>query len=196
MLHHKLITAACTALRANGSLVHRCVRASRSDGRHEAGCARQVHAQPARIGHRIAAGQEPSPSSYNSPSYARSQDHWSELVPYGEPGLAHRSQPRHHASSPPISSCTIGSLAMVPAGDVHASTHCPQPPAPPGMLIINKQTGQWGTVYKQDMRPGPRGPMKGTTIVTRPSGNDDHLASMTSPAAHTTEMHVKLGDDR
>ena len=55
----------------------------------------------------------------------------------------------------------IGTL-MVPAGTYTLYT-LPEPAGTPWQLIINKQTGQWGTVYKPEMDLG-RTPMMAKAV--------------------------------
>ena len=73
---------------------------------------------------------------------------------------------------------------LVPAG---THTIYTLPNADKWLLIINKQTGQWGTVYKQDMDLG-RVPMKSKPIATP---QEDMTISFENTTPSSTEMHVK-----
>ena len=73
---------------------------------------------------------------------------------------------------------------LVPAG---THTIYTLPTADTWQLIINKQTGQWGTEYKQDMDLG-RVPMKAKPMTT-----PQEVMSITfeNTTKATTEMHVR-----
>lgn len=73
---------------------------------------------------------------------------------------------------------------LVPAG-THTLYTLPNPDK--WLLIINKQTGQWGTVYKQDMDLG-RVPMKSKPMATP---QEDMTISFENTTPSSTEMHVK-----
>lgn len=55
------------------------------------------------------------------------------------------------------------------------------------LLIINKQNGQWGTVYNQDQDLG-RTPMKGNTL---PSSQEKMSISFENTKGNSTELHIK-----
>ena len=79
----------------------------------------------------------------------------------------------------------IGDLE-VPAGN-YTIYSLPEKPGTPWMLIINKQTGQWGTEYNQAMDLG-RTPMKAKTLDT-----PQEKMSISFENAHgkTAELHIR-----
>ena len=81
------------------------------------------------------------------------------------------------------SNLRIGDLA-VPAGTY---TIYSLPEEHGWKLIINKQTGQWGTVYKQDMDLG-RTPMQGKTLS---APQEKMSISFENTSGNTTQLHIK-----
>ncbi len=83
---------------------------------------------------------------------------------------------------------TAGSLKVgsttVPAGSYTIYT---LPGASQWQLIINKQTGQWGTEYNQD-KDLARIPMKGTALS---SPQEKMSISFENTKGKTTELHVR-----
>ena len=77
----------------------------------------------------------------------------------------------------------IGTLD-VPAGTYTIYT-LPNPDT--WLLIINKQTGQWGTIYNQDQDLG-RTPMKSNTL---PASQEKMSISFEHTKGNSTELHVK-----
>ncbi|HUZ95899.1 MAG TPA: DUF2911 domain-containing protein [Edaphobacter sp.] len=57
------------------------------------------------------------------------------------------------------------------------------------LLIINKQTGQWGTVYNENQDLG-RTPMKSKTL---PASQEKMSISFEHTKRNSTELHVKWG---
>jgi hypothetical protein len=78
---------------------------------------------------------------YGRPS-KRGRDIFGGLVPYGEVWRTGANQATHFVTDKPL---MFGSL-MVPAGTYTIYT---LPGSTSWKLIINKQTGQWGTAYDQ-----------------------------------------------
>jgi hypothetical protein len=79
----------------------------------------------------------------------------------------------------------IGDL-VVPAGNYTIYT-LPEAPGTPWMLIINKQTGQWGTEYTQAQDLG-RTPMKAKTL---PASQETMSISFENVTGKTAELHVR-----
>ncbi len=77
----------------------------------------------------------------------------------------------------------VGSVA-VPAGSYTLYT---LPGASQWMLIISKQTGQWGTEYHQEQDLA-RIPMKGATL---PSPQEKMSISFERTRGNTTELHIR-----
>jgi hypothetical protein len=73
--------------------------------------------------------------------------------------------------------------------DVPAGTYTIYTLPDPGtwLLIINKQTGQWGTVYNQNQDLG-RTPMKSKTL---PASQEKMSISFENTSGNSTELHVK-----
>ena len=61
------------------------------------------------------------------------------------------------------------------------------PTADQWLLIINKQTGQWGTEYSESKDLG-RTPMQGKTL---PSSQEDMTISFEHTKGGSTELHIK-----
>jgi hypothetical protein len=118
---------------------------------------------------------------YNAPSM-RCRKIMGEVVPYG--------QVWRTGANPATSFVTEGALKigglMVPAGSYTLYT-LPAAPGTPWMLIVNKQTGQWGTVYKPEMDLG-RTPM---TAATLPAPQEVMSISFEHTMGASTQLHVK-----
>jgi len=118
---------------------------------------------------------------YNTPSM-RGRKIMGGLVPYG--------QVWRTGANPATSFVTAGDIKIgaleVPAGSYTLYT-LPAAPATPWLLILNKQTGQWGTVYKPEMDLG-RNPMHFTKL---PAPQEVMSISFEKTNADSTELHVK-----
>ncbi|HEV2578603.1 MAG TPA: DUF2911 domain-containing protein [Acidobacteriaceae bacterium] len=116
---------------------------------------------------------------YNSPRM-RGRKIMGELVPYGKVWRT--------GANPATSFVTDGDIKIgdlnVPAGKYTLYTL----PAESGWhLIINKQTGQWGTEYHEDQDLG-RVPMHSSKL---PSPQEDMSISFEHTTHNSTELHVR-----
>lgn len=118
---------------------------------------------------------------YNSPRI-RGRKIMGELVPYGK---VWRTGANPATSVVTDLDLKVGDL-HVPAGKYTLYT-LPAAPGTPWQLIINKQTGQWGTVYNQDQDLG-RTPMHHATL---PSPQEDMSISFEHTTKNSTELHVR-----
>jgi hypothetical protein len=118
---------------------------------------------------------------YNSPR-TRGRKIMGELVPYGKVWRT--------GANPATSFVTAGDLRIgdlhVPAGKYTLYT-LPAAPGTPWQLILNKQTGQWGTVYNEDQDLG-RTPMHSATL---PSAQENMTISFEHTTKDSTELHVR-----
>jgi hypothetical protein len=118
---------------------------------------------------------------YNSPRM-RGRKIVGELVPYGKVWRT--------GANPATSFVTEGNIKIgdmdVPAGKYTLYT-MPAAEGTPWHLIINKQTGQWGTVYNQDQDLG-RTPMHSATL---PSPQENMSISFEHTTKNSTELHVR-----
>jgi len=118
---------------------------------------------------------------YNTPSM-RGRIIMGAIVPYG--------QVWRTGANPATSFVTAGDLRIgaltVPAGSYTLYT-LPAAPGTPWLLILNKQTGQWGTVYKPEMDLG-RTPMHFDKL-SAPQEVMSISFEKTTPGS--TELHVK-----
>ena len=93
-------------------------------------------------------------------------------------------------ANPATSFVTEGDLKIgdlkVPAGNYTLYT-LPEAPGKPWLLILNKETGQWGTVYKPEMDLG-RTPMTEKTL-----GASQEVMSISFENVHgkTAELHIR-----
>lgn len=117
---------------------------------------------------------------YNTPHLRGRHVGGPEIVPYGQVWRTGANPATTLITSVPL---MFGTL-LVPAG---THTIYTLPTADTWQLIINKQTGQWGTEYKQDMDLG-RVPMKAKPMTT-----PQEVMSITfeNTTKATTEMHVR-----
>ena len=118
---------------------------------------------------------------YNTPSI-RGRKIMGGLVPYGK---VWRTGANPATSFVADTDLTIGTL-HVPAGKYTLYT-LPAAPGTPWMLIINKQTGQWGTEYDQAQDLG-RTPMHAGTL---PSTQEIMSISFEKTSGASTQLHVK-----
>ena len=118
---------------------------------------------------------------YNSPAM-RGRKIMGELVPYGK---VWRTGANPATSFVTAGDIMIGSL-RVPAGSYTLFT-LPAAPGTPWMLIINKQTGQWGLDYDQTKDFG-RVPMQSATLA---SPQESMSISFEKSSGDKVTMHVK-----
>jgi hypothetical protein len=154
--------------------------------------------------------QPPMPARRGAPSSAKplpSPPAAAQVTLDGSPIIIHYNSPRMRGrvimgglvpydkvwrtgANPATSFVTGGNLKIgdltVPAGNYTLYT-LPEEPGKPWMLIINKQTGQWGTVYKPEMDLG-RTPMKSATL---PAPQEDMTISFEKTTGKSTQLHVK-----
>lgn len=116
---------------------------------------------------------------YNTP-HMRGRKIMGGLVPYGQVWRTGANPATTLITSVPLK---FGDL-LVPAG---THTIYTWPTADAWKLIINKQTGQWGTEYKPEMDLG-RIPMK-TKPMTAPQ--EVMSISFENTTATSTELHVR-----
>ena len=116
---------------------------------------------------------------YNAPSL-RGRKIMGGLVPYGK---VWRTGANPATTLVTAAHLKIGTLD-VPAGTY---TIYSLPGAETWMLIVNKQTGQWGTVYNQDQDLGR------TAMTANPLAMPQEIMSISfeHTHGHTTELHVK-----
>jgi hypothetical protein len=118
---------------------------------------------------------------YNSPRM-RGRKIMGELVPYGK---VWRTGANPATSFVTDVDLMIGDL-HVPAGKYTLYT-LPAAPGTPWQLIVNKQTGQWGTEYNQGQDLG-RTPMQHSTL---PSPQENMSISFEHTTRNSTELHVR-----
>ena len=118
---------------------------------------------------------------YNSPAM-RGRVIMGGLVPYG--------QVWRTGANPATSFITTGKLKIgtlsVPAGQYTLYT-LPAATGKPWLLIINKQTGQWGTVYNEKMDLG-RTQMQHNKL---PAPQESMTISFEKTTKNSTELHIK-----
>lgn len=118
---------------------------------------------------------------YNAPS-ARGRKVVGEVVPYGK---VWRTGANPATTLVTEADLTIGTLT-VPAGTYTIYT---LPSADAWMLIVNKQTGQWGTVYNEGMDLGR------TPLTSNPLAKPQETMSIAfeNTKGSSTEMHIRWG---
>lgn len=118
---------------------------------------------------------------YNSPAM-RGRVIMGGLVPYG--------QVWRTGANPATSFVTTGNLKIgtlsVAAGNYTLYT-MPAAPGKPWLLIINKETGQWGTIYKPEMDLG-RTPLHYNKL---PAPQESMTISFEKSTKQSTELHIK-----
>ena len=119
---------------------------------------------------------------YSTPS-VRGRKIFGGLVPYGKVWRT--------GANPATTIKTTGDLMIgdlkVPAGTYTLYT---LPTADSWKLIVNKQTGQWGTVYNEPQDLG-RTPM---TVGSTPSPVEKMVIDFEKTAGDLTELHIKWAD--
>jgi len=85
-----------------------------------------------------------------------------------------------------ISGANGGGVLKVPAGKYTLYT-LPAAPGKPWLLIVNKQTGQWGTVYNADQDLG-RVPMRSGSL---PAPQETMSITFERTVKYSTWMHIK-----
>lgn len=118
---------------------------------------------------------------YNAPS-KRCRTVMGELVPYGK---VWRTGANPATSFTSTSDLKIGDL-LISAGKYTLYT-LPEAPGTPWQLILNKQTGQWGTEYHPEQDFG-RVPMHAETLAKT---QETMSISFEKTTATTTQLHVK-----
>ncbi len=118
---------------------------------------------------------------YNAPS-ARCRTIMGNVVPYGK---VWRTGANLATSFKTDADLTIGAL-HVPAGSYTLFT-LPAAPGTPWMLIVNKETGQWGTVYHEAQDRG-RTPMHENKLA---SPQDVMSISFEKTSGASTQLHVR-----
>lgn len=118
---------------------------------------------------------------YNSPRL-KGRAIGSELAPYGK---VWRTGANPATTLMTSSNLKIGTLS-VPAGTYTIYT---LPNEDQWLLIVNKQTGQWGTEYHEDQDLG-RTPMTSKPVS---SSQEDMTISFENTSGNSTELHVKWG---
>ena len=123
-------------------------------------------------------------SKYNSPSM-RGRTIMGDLVPYDK---VWRTGANPATTLVTAADLMIGTL-MVPAG-TYTLYSLPQAAGTPWQLIVNKQTGQWGTVYKPDMDLGR------TAMMAKPVAPQQEMMSITleNVRGKSAELHIRWAD--
>ncbi|MDE1175932.1 MAG: DUF2911 domain-containing protein [Edaphobacter sp.] len=117
--------------------------------------------------------------SYGAPS-ARGRKVMGQLVPFDKVWRTGANEATAFATN---TSLKIGDTS-VPAGTYTLYT---MPSAGQWLLIVSKQTGQWGTVYNQS-QDFARIPMKSAAL---PAPQEKMSISFEKTSGNSTELHVK-----
>ncbi len=117
---------------------------------------------------------------YNAPSVRGRKVIGGEVVPFGK---VWRTGANPATTFITAANLKVGTLS-VPAGTYTLYT---LPDAGTWMLIVNKQTGQWGTVYHQDQDLGR------TPMIGNPLARPQEVMSISFENTHknTTELHIR-----
>ncbi len=118
---------------------------------------------------------------YNAPS-VRCRTIMGDVVPYGKPW---RTGANPATSFVTATDLTIGTL-RVPAGKYTLYT-LPAAPGTPWQLIINKETGQWGTVYHPAQDLG-RTPLQSRAL---PTAQEVMSISFEHSTPTSTQLHIR-----
>ena len=124
--------------------------------------------------------------NYNSPAM-RGRKVMGGLVPYGKIWRTGANSATSFSSEADL---MIGKL-RVPAGKYTLFT-LPAEPGTPWLLIVNKQTGQWGLEYHEDQDLG-RTAMHHKTL---PVPQESMSITFENTTMHQTELHRQVGIDR
>lgn len=170
MFLRSLATAACCTLLATASFAEMNNQMDKPAG--------QTLPSPAAVANVTLVGKAIK-IDYNSPSM-RGRKIMGGLVPYGE---VWRTGANPATTFITAANLKIGTLD-VPAGTYTLYT---LPSASQWLLIVNKQTGQWGTVYNKDQDLG-RTPMQSKTL---PAPQEKMSITFENTSGNTTELHVK-----
>ncbi len=175
MFFRSIATLACTALLATASLT-----AQMPDRMNDmpAPDSSKPLASPAAIA-KVTLNGKQIVIHYNTP-LMRGRKIMGDLVPYGK---VWRTGANPATTLITKVNLKIGTL------DVSAGTYTiyTLPSADQWLLIVNKQTGQWGTVYNENQDLG-RTPMKSNTL---PAPQEKMSISFEHTKRNSTELHVK-----
>lgn len=175
MFFRSIATLACTAILTTASL---SAQTSDHMNNMSAQDSSKPLASPAAIAQVTLNGKEVV-IHYNSP-LMRGRKIMGDLVPYGK---VWRTGANPATTLITKANLKIGTLD-VPAGTYTIYT---LPNADQWLLIVNKQTGQWGTVYNENRDLG-RTPMKSNTL---PAPQEKMSISFEHTSGDRTELHVK-----
>lgn len=164
-------------LSAAALLAMPCVSLQAQDGGGQAQSAAAMPSPPATASVEVAGGT--IDVRYNTP-HMRGRKIMGGLVPYGEVWRTGANPATTLITSVPLKFSTL----LVPAG---RHTIYTLPSAGTWQLIINNQTGQWGTVYTQSMDLG-RTPMMKKTLS---APQEVMSISFENTKPNSTEMHVR-----
>lgn len=164
-----LSTAACTAVLATASLAQ--------------APAKTMPSPPATATTTL--GGQTVTINYNTPSLRGRHLGGPEIVPWGE---VWRTGANPATTLVTGTNLKIGTLE-VPAGTYTIYT-LPAAPGTPWLLIVNKQTKQWGTEYHQEQDLGR------TPMTAKPVSPQQEVMSISFENVHgkSAELHVRWGD--